>query len=870
MAVKWQLVITNPTRTARRRFPAKHITNFSATITRYGFFADFTISTAVRFDAPSFSSVHLGDCVEAYVNGVRVYRGFVTTLGPTEDDPLQRLSITGQGMYYFARKQLCDQVYPYPGDGADISQPFSDIAHDYIIDPGIVGIGGEPVAVDVQALRVGVLTDIVDARQKMFGDIGDDIVQQSGNLAACGIDVNPAGQNRLFIRPIDDVTAKPRHVISVPSTRVSHAQSENQSADIVNTLLVVGGDPRYPQLLTNGNFKVPTVFQEGGNNIIPNGDFETQTDWTHSGTGGNTADYKQTDYNGTYKGEPYAGQWQMEFDNVGEFIEQSGSFAFVSGHNYTVSVRARKKVDLATTIGSAYLQMKNSGGTVIQTINLALTPSSNTAWDYFSATFQPAAGSVSWKFHAQLDTLSSAGGMMLDNVTLYDGDVLYQDSWQTKVYDSNGGSPHFNSVNWVYQDEVHSGKYCVYIDVTSNDADGQDAHLEPLGAAPFNIKGEQSIRFSMWYRSPPGSSSNTPKIDLYLKFNGADGHMTNEVKTIVTASGSPVTSWTYVEGVGTAHGDSTTCTAQIIFRGSGQILVDDVSCRDAAAALSDGYVETGPMRHTYKVTDAALGFTSPWIDSISTYGVRCDILEQGDATTFDSLAKIAAASLKVSAIPKTKPTITVVDDPTLYLPGESVSLQGHDGPKLSGDQTLNIASVRISYDGLFEQSLELGEELEDPVVVIKQIIRDEQRRLGKNASGGGGASSGGSSGGGVSTSSGNVVIDATDTTAAPLASKIVNGNGTTISINNSPGNETLQVDIPIFVEMETPTGAINSSNTAYTLAHTPIAGSVQVYLGATATTLNRIAETAFSVTGTSLTMGTAPATGSILRVSYRF
>jgi hypothetical protein len=868
MAVKWKLLVTNPTGTARRRFPVKQVTNFTATITRYGCFADFTISTSVRFDDPSFSAIQDGDRVEAFANGVRLYRGYVTTRAPIEDDPLQRLAISGQGMQYFARKQLADQVYPYPGDGADISQPFSDIAHDWIIDPGILGIGGEPVAVDVQALRVGVLTDNVDARLKVTGDVFDDLTSQSGNLATWGVDVNPAGQNRLFIRPIDDVTSTPRHVISIPSKKVSRAQSEHRSDDVVNVLLVEGGDPRYPQLLANGNFKNPVVYQEGGSNIIPNGDFETQTDWTHSGTGGNTADYKQTDYNGTYKGEPYSGQWQMEFDNVGEYIEQTGSFAFVAGHNYTLSVRARKEADLSTTIGSGYLELRDVSNTVIQTINLDITPTSNSAWDYFSVTFQPGSGAVSWKFHAQLDTLS-AGGMMLDSVTLYDADVLYQDSWQVRVYDSNGGSPHFNRVNWVYQDTSHSGKYCVLIDVTSNDADGQDAHLEPLGAQPFQVKGEQSIRFGMWYRSPIGASANTPKIDLYLKFNAADGHMTNEVKTII-ASSSPVSSWTYVESIGTAHGDSTTCTAQIIFRGSGQMLIDDVSCRDAAVGGGTSYLETGPLRHVYKVTDSELGFTSPIVNSIADYGVRADILQEGDATTIDILAQIAKAYFKVSALPKTKPTLTLVDDTTIYLPGQSVSLQGHDGTKLSGGQTLTIASVKISYDGMLEQSLELGEELEDPVVVIKQIIRDEQRRLGSNSGSGSGASSGSSSGGGVTSSSGNVLIDGTDTTPAPLASKIVNGVGTTVVVNGSPGNETLQLNTPVIVDNETPTGAINSSNTAYTLAHSPLAGSVAVYLGATATTLNRLAETAFSVTGTTLTMGTAPATGSILRVSYRY
>ncbi|MEO7716351.1 MAG: hypothetical protein ABIY70_09105 [Capsulimonas sp.] len=762
MSIKFQLIITNPSGTIRRRYPVKQIAKFSASLTRYGFYADFTISTTVRFDDTSFDSIQDGDRVEAYVNGQLAYRGYVTTRQMSEDSAQETLTISGQGMHFLVRKQLVDQIYPYPGDGADISEPFADIAHDAVL--GAKGIGAVPITIDVQALRVGVKTTQVDAREKLVGDAYDDIQQQSGNTCTWGVDANPAGQNRLFIRPIDNVELAARHVLSVPSRNIRVAGAERQTADIANRYLVKGGDPRFPQLLHNGNFSLPIVFQEGGSSIVVNGDFEQQDHWILSG-----AAYKQTDYQGIYKGEAYSGSWQMELDGSTEYIEQTGSYAFASGRNYTLSIRARREIDLGAAYGSAHLQLKDAGGTVLQTINLALTPAGSSAWDLFTSTFQPPAGCVSWKLHIQCDDRGGANnGLLVDAVSLYDASVLYQDGWQTKLYDSSGGSPKFNAVNWTYSDVAHSPKYCVYLNVHSNDANGQDLHLEPLSTAPFTVTGQQAIRFGFWYRTPPGSTANIPKMWLQMYFKASDGHETNYVREVINGSG-PVAGWTYAETVGVAHGDSVHCEVSIVFRSDGEILIDDVSCRDAAALAVEGsndYLKEGKLSRVINVTDPAVGLSAPYTNSINDFGVRADILDAGDITTAADLYAVAAAAFKTTALGKDKPSITIVDDPTLYLPGESIRLEGAIGRKLTGGKTLTIPAVHMEWDGQWIQSLEIGEEIEDANVIIRELIHDEQKRgLGGSGAGGYNSSSNGSSGGvgGGSTASNQVALSAGDT-----------------------------------------------------------------------------------------------------------
>lgn len=70
-----------------------------------------------------------------------------------------------------------------------------------------------------------------------------------------------------------------------------------------------------------------------------------------------------------------------------------------------------------------------------------------------------------------------------------------------------------------------------------------------------------------------------------------------------------------------------------------------------------------------------------------------------------------------------------------------------------------------------------------------------------------------------------------------------------------------------FVDKEIPSGAINGSNTSFSLANTPIAGSEHVYL-------NGLLQEAgsgndYTISGTSITMLTAPLTGDKLRATYR-
>lgn len=75
-------------------------------------------------------------------------------------------------------------------------------------------------------------------------------------------------------------------------------------------------------------------------------------------------------------------------------------------------------------------------------------------------------------------------------------------------------------------------------------------------------------------------------------------------------------------------------------------------------------------------------------------------------------------------------------------------------------------------------------------------------------------------------------------------------------------------DMATFVTGETPTGTIDGVNDEFTLAHTPIAGSVAAYLN-----VGRQYEGAgadYTITGAVITFNNPPPVSSLLLVDYRY
>lgn len=88
---------------------------------------------------------------------------------------------------------------------------------------------------------------------------------------------------------------------------------------------------------------------------------------------------------------------------------------------------------------------------------------------------------------------------------------------------------------------------------------------------------------------------------------------------------------------------------------------------------------------------------------------------------------------------------------------------------------------------------------------------------------------------------------------------------TSITFQNVPTSAGLQS--ANFVDAETPSGSINGSNTAFTLANTPTSGTLKLYLNGIRLVVG--AGNDYTLTGAAITMTTAPVTGDSLVAEYR-
>jgi hypothetical protein len=87
-------------------------------------------------------------------------------------------------------------------------------------------------------------------------------------------------------------------------------------------------------------------------------------------------------------------------------------------------------------------------------------------------------------------------------------------------------------------------------------------------------------------------------------------------------------------------------------------------------------------------------------------------------------------------------------------------------------------------------------------------------------------------------------------------------DGSSLSLSSSG----IKVNTAKFITRETPSGTINGSNTAFTLANTPISGSEQVFLNGLLQEPG--AGNDYTISGGTITYLTAPISGDRLRVTY--
>lgn len=123
----------------------------------------------------------------------------------------------------------------------------------------------------------------------------------------------------------------------------------------------------------------------------------------------------------------------------------------------------------------------------------------------------------------------------------------------------------------------------------------------------------------------------------------------------------------------------------------------------------------------------------------------------------------------------------------------------------------------------------------------------------------------------IRTLDGAVITNGAATITLPTTTQTVSGNTTTATLTN----KTMAGDVNTFSKLptgadqvqETPSGSVNDANTSFTLANTPPANSA-VVLTLDGLLLTQGAGKDYTISGATITMATAPATGQILWAVY--
>ena len=552
-----------------------------------------TVELAHAFDDLAWP-VQGDDILEIWVLGVNPQTGAAETVPRCRGavghydktlDRVERYLLTSYGRMEDMNHVLLDRILLVPG-GADLSYFAAQIADDYARRrPNLSFVRDiQPVGSSLKRLEQANAA----ARAGM-----DQLQAQAGGNVTWGWDIDPAtGLDRFFFRPKVETVG---HQFFVGGT-VKVLSSPSELQNIVNGMKIQGGPAKYPQLLTNPSFEIPSLPDAATGSLLTNGGFESLpgvVDDVHYVGGASRA---QHDPSANHNASAHSGTWYAILDHAGE--EVYWEKPVVPGKTYRTALYAAREKDVFASSGRLIVEGRASaGGAVLESYTLPLAPAS-TAWsggqpstvlaaDGLSLTVIFASASVT---AARLRIVADNGGLtqglLIDDVTFGEAGAVGTTAWSTHLEVPGSSANRFNSIDWACPAAAWDGYYGVRLNVT---ADG--GHKPALAPYPgdqvsgngFHFKPgpQQSIRTGFRVRMSPGLATGPGSVTVEYREWASDGHVTQFQHADFTIPNDGA--WHFVHIDISAHGDADTATSQLTFFASGWYDVDGATARDAQA-----------------------------------------------------------------------------------------------------------------------------------------------------------------------------------------------------------------------------------------------------------------------------------------------
>lgn len=459
--------------------------------------------------------------VDVYILGELAYRGYVRVNEKSMADS-ERCKITLNGLIEQLGQWQVKRRYAY-GCAPDISQVFSDIAGDY------VAVTGRMPAIVIDAEDIGLELSKFDSNGKSVAQAFNSLCDLAPGQAIWGVDTDPSGNDRIYIRP----RTLERTYTFVVGKNVSAFTYPRDTSAIVNRILLTGGAVEQPNLIFNGDFSDVLPSSAEVNNLLIEPSFEDNTagKWV---LGGGAA-IKTAGANATCRGAARTGQKWLELDQNGETAKQTIKIDYATQYQFGMWVRYEDSVLSAGRQVKVSLEgLDVSNSTVTSATILDYFDPGSDVYSLHTAVFDfigfPTVTQVRITIQTNAGTASN-DGIIVDDVGVWVYCSAGQNGWRMNL----DGAATVDTLDlMVTSPAPKSGGYCVKLKPADIALSSDVLELYQPKANRVSVKPNERYTMGVWIQTNSlGSASFSFGVAGY-KSDGTLGNIINSAGTSAT------------------------------------------------------------------------------------------------------------------------------------------------------------------------------------------------------------------------------------------------------------------------------------------------------------------------------------------------
>lgn len=654
-------------------------------------------------DAIDAGRLSVGDRVDVWLYGAIRYRGWVRT-AQGEAAEYERSSPTLQGLAERLGGYRVSRVYAY-GTAVDLADIAADVIADYVT------VTGRWPSLSVTCTDVGVTARRFDGRGKSVAQALSALCDLAGGAAywQCGVDGSTLADTLTWgPRP----TSAGSQVYALGGAVEALIYPVDTSA-IANRVQLRGGPVAQPNLCPNGSFELLSPSTDTGANLLYNPSFEEMSggaavgwnttvaaEWI-AGAGHSGGEYLRLGFTTLRPADAYG---TVDTGLPGYWTR------ILEGTDYRAAAWVRRFVSGTASEVRMNCFVLNSAGALLGTISGSYADPGND-WTRITLDIDLSAYPTAWTIYVGLNSkaTNAAGGIAVDDVSLYIADAVAQDDWAV----SSAGAATVGSIDLQVMDPAPmAGGLCLKLE-PADVATASTDYLEVRTRRSSRIRvtpGQLYTLLVWWTTDGAGSATVSAGLDTFMADDTA-GAGSFEVPSV---TGNP-SGWQLLSGTYTLAPDDQSAEVFVRVRANQAVYLDCVMlvAGDVPSDVRDyghWWADTS-FEALIDTSDAALtGLSTAAAGSIAAYGEREAGIDQADVVDQATLVAWATGYFNAAAVPviEGKLTITARSAADLVNLGSLVRVVGL--PTSVGIGALMPSRVRVSVGEAVRVDADLGSE----------------------------------------------------------------------------------------------------------------------------------------------------------------